>query len=94
MKSMAIREAKDLNKMELHDLFSDLKAYELEKNSRKEEDDTSTITSTIALIGNLINHPQTNGQESKKDNKRESDRKEEEDLKTFRNNKKQKTLLV
>ncbi|XP_073121208.1 uncharacterized protein [Henckelia pumila] len=30
VKTMAMRESKDLNKLELHDLFSDLKAYEFE----------------------------------------------------------------
>ena len=46
---MAIRESKDLNKLELHDLFADLKAYEFEINSRKEEE-PSTSTSTKALV--------------------------------------------
>lgn len=29
VKMTAMRESKDLNKLELHDLFADLKAYEL-----------------------------------------------------------------
>ena len=36
IKTMAMRESKDLNKLELHDLFADLKAYEFEINSRKD----------------------------------------------------------
>ena len=35
--------------MELHDLFADLKAYEFEINTRKEEE-SSTSTSTKALV--------------------------------------------
>ena len=33
-----MKESRDLNKLELHDLFADLKAFEFEKNQRKEED--------------------------------------------------------
>ena len=42
MKIVAMKEAKDLNKMELHDFFFDLKAYEFEKNARKAEEEPST----------------------------------------------------
>ncbi|XP_073137639.1 uncharacterized protein [Henckelia pumila] len=34
VKTMAMRESKDLNKLELHDLFADLKAYEFELQTR------------------------------------------------------------
>ena len=43
---MAMKESKDLNKIELHDFFADLKAYEFEKNSRKEEEEASTSAPT------------------------------------------------
>ena len=49
IKTVAMKEIKDLNKLELHDLFVDLKAYEFEKNSRKEEEQSSS-TSTKALV--------------------------------------------
>ena len=45
---MAIRESKDLNKVELHDLFADLKTYEFEINSRKKEEEPSTSTSDVS----------------------------------------------
>ncbi|XP_073309953.1 uncharacterized protein [Primulina huaijiensis] len=38
VKTIAMRESKDLNKLELHDLFADLKAYEFELAIRTEED--------------------------------------------------------
>ncbi|XP_073120477.1 uncharacterized protein [Henckelia pumila] len=43
-----MRESKDLNKIELHDIFADLKAYEFELGVRTEED-TSTSQVTKAL---------------------------------------------
>ncbi|KZV24802.1 hypothetical protein F511_21012 [Dorcoceras hygrometricum] len=36
VKTMAMRESKDLNKLELHDLFANLKAYEFELETRSE----------------------------------------------------------
>ncbi|KZV26383.1 hypothetical protein F511_37437 [Dorcoceras hygrometricum] len=36
VKTMAMRESKDLNQLELHDLFANLKAYELELETRAE----------------------------------------------------------
>ncbi|KZT75209.1 hypothetical protein F511_47766 [Dorcoceras hygrometricum] len=36
VKTMAMRESKDLNKLELHDLFANLKAYEFELETREE----------------------------------------------------------
>ena len=50
VKTVAMIESKDLNKIELHDFFADLKAYEFEMNSRKEEEEPSTSTSTRALV--------------------------------------------
>ncbi|XP_073131449.1 uncharacterized protein [Henckelia pumila] len=46
--TVAMRESKDLNKIELHDLFVDIKAYEFELGVRTEED-TSTSQVTKAL---------------------------------------------
>ncbi|MDQ9781124.1 hypothetical protein, partial [Serratia marcescens] len=37
IKTMAMREAKDLKKMQLHELFEDLKAFEFEMKVRNEE---------------------------------------------------------
>ncbi|KZV58462.1 hypothetical protein F511_23507 [Dorcoceras hygrometricum] len=45
---MAMRESKDLNKLELHDLFSNLKAYEFELKTRSEPG-PSTSQPTKAL---------------------------------------------
>ena len=47
IKTMAMRESKNLNTLELHDLFVDLKAYEFEMKSRNEE---TSSTSTHALV--------------------------------------------
>lgn len=35
IKTMAMRESKDLNQMELHDLFENLKAYEIDLQIRE-----------------------------------------------------------
>ncbi|XP_073119700.1 uncharacterized protein [Henckelia pumila] len=48
VKIVAMRESKDLDKIELHDLFADLKAYEFELGVRTEEE-TSTPQVTKAL---------------------------------------------
>ncbi|KZV57365.1 Phytoalexin-deficient 4-2 protein [Dorcoceras hygrometricum] len=48
VKTMAMRESKDLNKMELHDLFANLKAYECELETRSEAG-PSTSKPTKAL---------------------------------------------
>ncbi|KZV29017.1 hypothetical protein F511_43999 [Dorcoceras hygrometricum] len=48
VKTMAMRESKDLNKLELHDLFANLKAYEFELETRA-EDGPSTSQPTKAL---------------------------------------------
>ncbi|XP_073041928.1 uncharacterized protein [Primulina eburnea] len=42
VKTIAIRESKDLYKLELHDLFADLKAYEFELGIRTEEDPSTS----------------------------------------------------
>ncbi|KZV46243.1 hypothetical protein F511_08686, partial [Dorcoceras hygrometricum] len=48
VKTMAMRESKDLNKLELHDLFANLKAYEFERETRSEAG-PSTSQPTKAL---------------------------------------------
>ncbi|KZV15620.1 hypothetical protein F511_40430 [Dorcoceras hygrometricum] len=47
-KTMAMRESKDLNKLELHDLFANLKAYEFELETRSEAPSTSQPTKALA----------------------------------------------
>ncbi|KZV24743.1 hypothetical protein F511_34189 [Dorcoceras hygrometricum] len=50
VKTMAIRESKDLNKLELHDLFANLKAYEFELETRSGEGpSTSQPTQALAV---------------------------------------------
>ncbi|KZV19389.1 hypothetical protein F511_04250, partial [Dorcoceras hygrometricum] len=51
VKTMAMRESKDLNKLELHDLFANLKAYEFELETRAESG-PSTSQPTKALAAN------------------------------------------
>ncbi|KZV44668.1 hypothetical protein F511_35681 [Dorcoceras hygrometricum] len=49
VKTMAIRESKDLNKLYLHDLFANLKAYEFELETRSEaEPSKSQLTKALA----------------------------------------------
>ncbi|KZV16981.1 hypothetical protein F511_28395 [Dorcoceras hygrometricum] len=48
VKTMAMRESKDLNKLELHDLFANLKAYDFELETRSEAG-PSTSQPTKAL---------------------------------------------
>ncbi|KZV36305.1 hypothetical protein F511_21418 [Dorcoceras hygrometricum] len=48
VKTMAMRESKDLNKLELHDLFANLKAYEFELETRSEAPSTSQLTKALA----------------------------------------------
>ncbi|XP_073061913.1 uncharacterized protein [Primulina eburnea] len=51
VKTVAMRESKDLNKLELNDLFADLKAYEFELGIRTEkEPSTSQQTKVLAAI--------------------------------------------
>ncbi|XP_073017771.1 uncharacterized protein [Primulina eburnea] len=55
VKTIAMRESKDLNKLELHDLFADLKAYEFELGIRTEEDpstsqQTKELPATIVIL--------------------------------------------
>ncbi|KZV35673.1 hypothetical protein F511_44703 [Dorcoceras hygrometricum] len=50
VKTMAMRESKDLNKLELHDLFANLKAYEFELETRAEAGpSTSQPTKALAV---------------------------------------------
>ncbi|KZV37857.1 hypothetical protein F511_24579, partial [Dorcoceras hygrometricum] len=50
LKTMAMREYKDLNKLELHDMFADLEAYEFELETRSEEGpSTSQPTQALAV---------------------------------------------
>ncbi|MDQ9782778.1 hypothetical protein RF094_08720, partial [Serratia marcescens] len=48
IKTMAMRESKDLKKLELHELFEDLKAYEFEMTVRNEE--PSYVKPSQALV--------------------------------------------
>lgn len=45
VKTIAMRKSKDLSKIELHDLFADMKAYEFELGTRN-EGEPSTSQST------------------------------------------------
>ncbi|XP_073137527.1 uncharacterized protein [Henckelia pumila] len=56
VKTIAIRESKDLRKLELHDLFADLKAYEFELGIRTEEE-TFSSNPTKALTSIVLPHP-------------------------------------
>ncbi|KZV58338.1 hypothetical protein F511_34167 [Dorcoceras hygrometricum] len=51
--TMAMRESKDLNNMELHDLFANLKAYEFELETRAESE-PSTSQPTGALASTIL----------------------------------------
>ncbi|KZV54205.1 hypothetical protein F511_13838 [Dorcoceras hygrometricum] len=51
VKTMAMWESKDLNKLELHDLFANLKAYEFELETRAEAGlSTSQLTKALAVM--------------------------------------------
>ncbi|KZV30631.1 hypothetical protein F511_11148 [Dorcoceras hygrometricum] len=52
VKTMAMRESKDLNKLELHDQFTNLKAYEFELETRSEAG-PSTSQPTKALAATV-----------------------------------------
>ncbi|XP_073057207.1 uncharacterized protein [Primulina eburnea] len=56
VKTIAMRESKDLNKLELHDLYADLKAYEFELGIRTEEE-PSTTQQTKALAAATVTLP-------------------------------------
>lgn len=47
VKTMVVRESKDLNKLKLHDLFVYLKAYEFELESRTEGESTSKMIKAL-----------------------------------------------
>ena len=57
IKTMAMREAKNLNKLELHELFEDLKAYEFEMNTRNGE--VAPYNPTHALVAAESTGPST-----------------------------------
>ncbi|KZV25581.1 hypothetical protein F511_22211 [Dorcoceras hygrometricum] len=48
VKTMTMRESKDLNKLELHDLFANIKAYEFELETKSEAPSTSQPTKALA----------------------------------------------
>lgn len=50
VKITAMRESKDLNKLELHDLFADLKAYGFELHTREEDQSTSQLTKALSAV--------------------------------------------
>ncbi|XP_073136841.1 uncharacterized protein [Henckelia pumila] len=50
VKTMAMRESKDLNKLELHDLFADLKAYGFELQTQEEDQSTSQLTKALTAV--------------------------------------------
>ncbi|XP_073138550.1 uncharacterized protein [Henckelia pumila] len=56
VKTTSISESKDLSKMELHDFFADLKAYEFELGIRTEEE-PSTSNPTKALTSTAVPQP-------------------------------------
>ncbi|XP_075494767.1 uncharacterized protein LOC142532334 [Primulina tabacum] len=56
VKTIAMRESKDLNKLELHDLFVDLKAYEFELGIRTEEK-PFTSQQKKALVATTVTLP-------------------------------------
>ncbi|XP_075481190.1 uncharacterized protein LOC142521902 [Primulina tabacum] len=56
VKTIAMRKSKDLNKLELHDLFADLKAYEFELGIRTEEEPSAT-QQTRALAAATVTLP-------------------------------------
>ncbi|XP_073064071.1 uncharacterized protein [Primulina eburnea] len=47
---MAMKELKDLNKIKLHDLFADLKAYEFELHTREGEPSTPSTTTALTAV--------------------------------------------
>ncbi|XP_075504538.1 uncharacterized protein LOC142541977 [Primulina tabacum] len=56
VKTIAMRESKDLNNLELHDLFADLKTFEFELGIRTEEE-TSTSQQTKTLAATTVTLP-------------------------------------
>ncbi|XP_073138422.1 uncharacterized protein [Henckelia pumila] len=50
VKTMAMRESKALNKLELYDLFADLKAYEFDLQTREEDQSTSQLTNALIAV--------------------------------------------
>ncbi|XP_075515843.1 uncharacterized protein LOC142550648 [Primulina tabacum] len=105
VKTIAMRVSKDLNKLELHDLFADLKAYEFELRIQTEED-PSTSQQTKALPATIVNLPvkESSGKKSaeqlsneampRKDEKKSGDRRRVKDNKRFIKKKSQRVLVV
>ncbi|XP_073024313.1 uncharacterized protein [Primulina eburnea] len=56
VKTIAMRESKDVNKLELHDLFADLKSYEFELGIRTEQEPSATQR-TKALAAAIVTLP-------------------------------------
>ncbi|XP_073138494.1 uncharacterized protein [Henckelia pumila] len=50
VKTMAMRESKDLKKLELHDLFADLKAYEFKLKTREKDQSASQLTKALVAV--------------------------------------------
>lgn len=53
VKTIGMRESEELSKLEFHDLFVDLKSYELELGIQIEEDPSTSVT-TKALIATVV----------------------------------------
>ncbi|MDQ9782760.1 hypothetical protein, partial [Serratia marcescens] len=49
IKTMAMRESKDLKKLQLHELFEDLKAYQFEMTVRNEEPSYSNPSKALVV---------------------------------------------
>lgn len=58
VKAMAMSESKNLHKLELHDLFADLKAYEFELQTREGEPQVPQITNVLSAV--KLDPPVTN----------------------------------
>ncbi|XP_075478913.1 uncharacterized protein LOC142519768 [Primulina tabacum] len=71
VKTIVMRESKDLNKLELHDLFADLKAYEFELGIRNEEE-PSTSQQMKALAATTVTLPVEESTKSEKSTSEES----------------------
>lgn len=57
---MTMRESKDLSKLELHDLFPDLKAYEFELEVRSGEEASSSQSTKSLIAANLVTNSFSN----------------------------------
>ncbi|XP_073030753.1 uncharacterized protein [Primulina eburnea] len=105
VKTIAMQETKDLNKLELHDLFANLKAYEFELGIRIEEE-PSTSQQTKALVASTVNLPVEESTSNKsaeklsneamprRDEKKSSDIRRVKDNKRFIKKKSQRVLVA